>query len=99
MQNSGASSDLLAQFKKVTGRAGETVKPGYDDNVAVAQLVEHAAQFRPVGAGTRLLLLEHASAVGRLQCGELQRQILVVGRDAGVADVLVRQGMSVDDIP
>jgi hypothetical protein len=74
--------------KEIFERARQAVEFPHDDDIALAQLVEHAVQLGPVPTAAGSLLLVYPGATGRLEGADLGRRILVVGlRDAGVAEL------------
>ena len=56
------------------------------DHILLAQLVKEADELRPVAFGPGDFLLIEALAPRRLERGTLELEMLIVGRDAGVAD-------------
>ena len=57
-----------------------------DDDVALAGVVEELHQLRPLGLGTRGLLLIDAGALGALERIHLQMGFLGIGGDARLAN-------------
>ena len=76
----------LGDLQEVAGRAGEAVEPGHDDDVALPDLVEQAGELGPVAPRAGDLLLVEALAPRLLQGRALEREVLVVGGHARVAD-------------
>nr|GFB72010.1 hypothetical protein [Tanacetum cinerariifolium] len=73
--------------KVVLERAPQAVELVDVNRVAGAQLTQQLVQLRAAGVGAGYLFLIDGLAAGLGQGIELQLQILVAGRDAGVADV------------
>ena len=81
-----AGLELVHDVLEVLQRARQTVDAGDDEGVAGAQEVEQHLQFAAaVAAGAARRLGPDHLAAGRLERGALDRQVLVEGRDPGVA--------------
>ena len=80
-------ADGFDDLKQVAGGAGQPVEFPDRDRITRAELVEHAVEFGPVAVGAGELFAKDALAAGLLECFELEREFLVFGRDAGVADL------------
>jgi Tn3 transposase DDE domain len=67
--------------------ARQTIELPDNDGIAVAQMIEHAVQFRPVPAAAGGRFLEQAPATRGSECLRLQGVILLVSLgDAGIAE-------------
>ena len=79
-------AELLDGLDQLLERAGEAIQLPHHQGVALAHVLERRLEGRPLALRARGLLLEHPAAAGRLQGIELQGEILLLGRDPGVAD-------------
>ena len=79
--------ELADQLDQMPQRAAEAIQaPHHQRVLAVAQLLERPLELRPLRKRSRRGVAEPARAAGRFERVELQREVLVAGRDAGVAD-------------
>jgi hypothetical protein len=76
--------ELFRDIEEVPRRSREAIEPRHYDNISRAELVQHPDQLRPAPLGTGDLLFINPGAAGRLERGSLNREILIVGRNAGV---------------
>ncbi|GAB3639283.1 hypothetical protein GCM10027422_48740 [Hymenobacter arcticus] len=89
-------------LEQVAQRAPEPVEPVKlvdVDRIAGTQLREQPLQLGAAGARAGHLFLVDGFATGLVQGIELEFQILVTGRDAGVADFHEVSSLSVTKIP
>jgi len=78
---------LFQDVKEVLERARQPVEFPHDDDIALAQMIEHPVQLRPIPTAAGGLLLIDSGTAGRLEGTDLGRGILIIGlRDAGVAE-------------
>lgn len=76
-------ADLLDQ---VTHRAAESIELPDHQRVAGAKIGQRFGKTGPVGSGTRRPVVENTFASGSPERVVLERELLVGGRDAGIAD-------------
>ena len=82
-----AALELADQLNQVTQRATETVQaPDHQRVLTVAQLPECRRELWPLFQRPRRGIAKAALAADRLERVELQREILIDGRDASVAN-------------
>ena len=78
--------ELLPQIDQLVGRSAKPVETSDDERVAAAKMRESGGKAGLIGARTRGAVLKHAVAVDPCQGVALEIELLIVGRDAGIAD-------------
>jgi len=76
----------FGDVQQVARGAGQAVQPSDDKHVVIPHLVEQPGQFGSVALGAGQLLLIQPPAARLAQRPALERKVLVVGADAGVAE-------------
>jgi hypothetical protein len=77
---------LLGDLQQTTCRSGQPVETRHDHHITGTKLIEHPSQFRTTAPRARGFLLVDPLAADILERRALPGEILVLGRDAGVAD-------------
>src|SRR3546814_4827714 len=81
-----AARRQLADFlDQVAHRTPKTIEFPDHQRVAGTQIVERLGQAGPIGFCSRCIIVEYPIATGSAQSVELERQLLVRGRDARIA--------------
>ena len=78
-------ADCFHDLQEITGGARQSVELPDGYNVALAQLIEHPVEFRPVTVSPRDFLTKDSGAPGLFERFELNRQLLIFGGDASIA--------------
>jgi hypothetical protein len=78
-------ADCFHDLQEITGGARHSVELPDGYNVALAQLIEHPVEFRPVTVSSRDFLTKDSGASGLFERFELNRQLLIFGGDASIA--------------
>ena len=88
-KGNSALPQMFDQGHEVTHRSPQAIKPPDDQYVAVAKIFQAGVEAWPMSFRPRCLVRENQilTAAMLLECVQLQRKILVVGADAGVADL------------
>lgn len=79
-------ADVAAENNQVRGISRETINGWGFYQVAGLQGFHHAAKLRTVGFVAALLFLKDAIATRRLKSGDLNGGVLVIARDARIAE-------------
>src|SRR5450755_548367 len=78
---------LADQLDQMPQRAADAIQaPHHQGVLAVAQLLQRPLELRPLRKRSRRGVAEPPGTARRFERVELQREVLLVGRDAGVAD-------------
>src|SRR5664279_2379266 len=72
-------ADCFDDLKQVAGGTGQPVELPDDNNISVAELIEHSVQLRSVAVGSGDFFSEDFAAPGLLESIELKSQPLVLG--------------------
>jgi hypothetical protein len=90
LELTGCLIDRVHRVDQVPRGSGQAVEFPDNNNIAWADLVEHALEFRPLPVETGNLLAEDLLASGFLQRLQLKVQFLILGLDPRVADLHCR---------
>ena len=77
--------DRFDDFEQTASGAGEAIEFPHNNDVAFAQMVEHAVQLRPLAVGSGELFAEDASTAGLLERVNLKSQALILSRNTRIA--------------